>query len=156
MARPPLLNYLAGTGLGSGLAPVAPGTAGSIAALPVIWLTGFWFPHYGLFVFIFLLSLITILVAPSFEKAFGKDPGCLVSDEWAGLAIPLLAVDFTLSAENLLWVSAGFILFRFFDILKPLGIKKIQNMPAGYGVLMDDILAGVYALITLKFLIFIA
>lgn len=103
-----------------------------------------------------LFSAVTLLAANGIEKAYGPDPGECVSDEFAGQAIVFLFIPIYTSWEyNLLVFISGFILFRFFDILKPLGIGAIQNTEGGWGVLLDDIVAGMYAQMCLLFVIFI-
>ena len=78
------------------------------------------------------------------EPIWGKDHGRVVIDEVAGMCISLLFVPVTIG-----YVLAGLILFRFFDIAKPLFIRKLELLPGGWGVMMDDILAGVYTNILL-------
>lgn len=75
------------------------------------------------------------------EKYWGKDPSRVVIDEMVGTWIALLAVP----ADNYIgYMFAAFILFRFFDILKPLAIKQAEKLPSGYGIMADDILSGIY------------
>ncbi len=136
--------------------PYAPGTAGSIAALLIVYL----FIHLEklslLPVFVLISCLLAIWVAGYFEDTFGEDPGNMVIDEWAGQGLTFIFIPFSGEFQSqLLILLAGFIFFRFFDILKPLGIKKLQDLPSGWGILADDLLAGLYALICLKTLIFV-
>jgi phosphatidylglycerophosphatase A len=145
-----------GTGFYSGLIPKAPGTAGSFVALLIIFGIIQAQVFELLLVFMILSSLITLWVGSYFEEEFGEDPGSLVSDEWAGQALTFFAISFSDSMMTNIWLLlAGFILFRFFDILKPLGIKRLQNLEGSWGILSDDLLAGLYALICLKTLIFV-
>lgn len=149
------LKYLVGTGFYSGLIPKAPGTAGSLAVLMVI----FWIIYaqiYPLLIVIFIGScLISFWVTSYFEEEFGEDPGRMVIDEWAGQSLTFIAISFTGDLESdFIILAAGFILFRFFDILKPLGINKLQKYKGAAGILGDDLLAGLYALLCLKTLIF--
>lgn len=154
--RPGALSFLLGTGLYSGLLPKAPGTAGSFAALLVIYPVGLWFGNLGLGVFLAFWISASLLSLPAFEPAFGKDPALFVADEWAGQTIPFIGMMFTGTiADDVLLLSAGFLFFRLFDIFKPLGIDPLQKLPSGIGVLADDLLAGVYALLCLKLLFFI-
>ena len=154
--RPGALSFLVGTGLYSGLLPKAPGTAGSFAALLVIYPVGLWFGSIGLGVFLAFWIGASLLSLPAFEPAFGKDPSLFVADEWAGQAIPFIGMMFTGTiADDVLLLSTGFLFFRLFDIFKPLGIDSLQKLPSGIGVLADDLLAGVYALLCLKLLFFI-
>jgi phosphatidylglycerophosphatase A len=82
------------------------------------------------------------------EPIWGKDHNRVVIDEVAGMFISLLFVPVTLP-----YVAIAFILFRFFDITKPLLIRRLENLPGGWGVMFDDVLAGVYANIVLQFII---
>lgn len=150
------LKYFLGTGFYSGLIPKAPGTFGSLAALIIIFVL-IHAQLFSLFFLFFLVSaLLTFWVTPFFEEKFGDDAPQLVLDEWAGQSLTFIAISFSESLQtNISILLVGFLLFRFFDILKPLGINKIQKLKGGWGILMDDILAGFYALISLKTLIFI-
>ena len=147
MKKPPLFHIIIATGFGSGFSPVAPGTAGAAFAT-IIWLIfSFLTPSYLLPITIFLIILFTILGIWStnkLEPVWGKDPSRVVVDEMVGVWIALLAVN----AREWYFVLA-FILFRLFDIYKPLGIKKMENLKGGIGVMMDDILAGIYSFIIL-------
>lgn len=149
------LKFFLGTGFYSGLFPKAPGTAGSLAVLLIIF--GIIYAQiYPLLILILISScLISLWVATYFEEQFGEDPGKMVIDEWAGQSLTFIAISFTGDLKSdLIILIAGFILFRFFDILKPLGINKLQKYKGGTGILADDLLAGLYALICLKTLIF--
>ena len=147
MKKKPLFHIIIATGFGSGFSPVAPGTAGAAFAT-IIWLIfSFLTPSYLLPITIFLIILFTILGIWStnkLEPVWGKDPSRIVVDEMVGVWIALLAVN----AREWYFVLA-FILFRLFDIYKPLGIKKMENLKGGTGVMMDDILAGIYSFIIL-------
>lgn len=150
------LKYFLGTGLYSGLAPKAPGTVGSVAALFIIFCVIYAQIYLLLIVILFLSCAISLWVSGYFEEQYGEDPPRLVIDEWAGQSLTFIAISFTGDLKSdLILLFAGFILFRFFDILKPLGINYIQKFKQGYGILGDDLLAGFYALICLKTLIFI-
>lgn len=150
------LKLFIGSGFGAGYLPKAPGTMGSLVALiPIYFLIQSGNP-YLIPVFVVITSLLSLWVSSACEKEWGEDPGQLVMDEWAGQALAFSGIFFTeILSANLLLLFAGFLLFRFFDILKPLGIKKLQNLHGGLGILLDDLLAGLYALICLKTLIFI-
>lgn len=153
---PGTLNFLLGTGLYSGLLPKAPGTAGSLASLFFIYPIGLWFGNAGLGLFLLFWIAVSLLTQPSFEPAFGKDPSLFVADEWAGQVLPFIGMAFTGNVmADLILLLSGFTLFRLFDIFKPLGIDPLQQLPAGFGVLADDLLAGLYAFICLKLLFFI-
>lgn len=78
------------------------------------------------------------------EAVWGSDPSRIVIDEMVGVWIAMLGVPFSIT--NL---ALAFVLFRIFDIWKPLGIRKMEDFKSGWGVMMDDVLAGIYALILL-------
>lgn len=86
------------------------------------------------------VTVLGVWVAKGVENNWGKDSSRVVIDEVAGMMISLLFVPVTLS-----YIVTGFILFRLLDITKPLLIRKTEMLPGGWGVMMDDILAGVYA-----------
>ena len=79
------------------------------------------------------------------EPIWGKDPARVVIDEVAGMCISLLFLP-----VNVKYLFCALILFRFFDIVKPLFIRKVESLPAGWGIMMDDVLAGVYANVILQ------
>ncbi|MBQ9089558.1 MAG: phosphatidylglycerophosphatase A [Alphaproteobacteria bacterium] len=138
------INYGIATGLGSGLSPKAPGTVGSFCALLPIW-GAIQFGSIGILVltfFFFITGWYATHVVLSTQ--LNKDPGYVVIDEFAGQAITFLFV----ASYVLPWYYylLGFGLFRFFDIIK-IGFvsyfdKKVQN---AFGVMTDDIFAGLYA-----------
>ena len=145
------------TSFGLGLLPKAPGTWGSLLPLFVVLGCG----HFGmaqgwligvLITLILITSAITIVLAPWYTDSFGqKDPPQVVSDEVAGQSFALLGMAW-LEPNNQVtaasWIALAifsFALFRIFDIWKPCIIDKSQHLPAGWGVLMDDIFAGLFA-----------
>ena len=158
----PLAAFVA-TGFGSGLSPVAPGTAGSLVGLVLAWLlhahVGILGSPVGLLMSGLAIGLIGVAASGPVARALGsEDPGCIVIDEVAGqmiacaaAAAPMLDVPTNLAiSHSALWRALGpwavaFVLFRSMDILKPLGIRRIQSLPGGWGIVADDILAGVYA-----------
>ncbi|MDL2212556.1 phosphatidylglycerophosphatase A [Bacteroides sp. OttesenSCG-928-D19] len=145
--KPPLLHILIATGFGSGFSPVAPGTAGALLAT-IIWLVlSFLLPHNYLCIITFALivafTILGIWSANKLEPFWGEDPSRVVVDEMVGVWIPLLGV----AEKNMWYVSAAFVLFRLFDICKPLGIRRMENLKGGVGIMMDDVLAGIYSLL---------
>ena len=137
---------MAATGCYVGYMPVVPGTFGTIAGLlPAYGLS--WFQLYISLLLLAGFSLLAVWTAGRAEKALGvTDPGCIVIDEIAGMAVALLGMPFT--PVNCL---AGFILFRFFDILKPPPVRQLdRNMGGGWGIVLDDIAAGILANIVLR------
>jgi phosphatidylglycerophosphatase A len=128
-----------------GYIPVAPGTFGSLAGLACLW----FFPLSlrAHFLLILLGTVIGAYAASSAERQFGqKDSGRIIVDEFIGYYVSTFFIPHTAS----LLISA-FILFRFFDIIKPLMISKVERtLRNGAGVMADDILAGIYANIVLQ------
>lgn len=133
------------TGFGSGYSPIASGTAGSIVAIPFIWaISGLNLPIYVIFTLVF--GLFAVWISDRAEKYFAKkDPGEIVIDEIAGMFVTFIAIEL-----NLISIIAGFVLFRFFDIVKIPPIHQSQKLPGGWGVVVDDLLAGVAANIVLQ------
>ena len=140
---------LIGTGFGSGFSPVAPGTAGALLAFGVWYALSFLVPASVLLWLTVVLALVFtvagVWAANRLEQAWGEDPSRVVVDEMVGCWITLLAAP----AGHLWYGLAAFGLFRLFDIWKPLGIRRMENLPGGIGVMMDDVLSGVYGFIVL-------
>jgi len=134
------------TGFGAGYLPKAPGTWGSLLALPLHFFLSQLTPnHYALALGgIFFLGVIT---AGQAEKILDrKDPGVIVIDEVIGMLITLIG-----APDNPLVWLAGFLIFRFFDIVKPYPIRLIdQRINGGMGIVLDDVLAGIYSCIVLQ------
>lgn len=144
------LAFFFATGCYVGLIPIIPGTFGSAAGLilcALFSIMDIWTSAAAIGGFI----LFSIWVADRTEAIAGKkDPGCVVIDEYAGMLVTLWGVPFT-------WTSAiaGFFIFRFFDILKPFPVRHVErNMPGGAGVVLDDVLAGVFSNIALRVILF--
>ena len=97
---------------------------------------------------ILFITGIGVWSANGADRFWGHDSSKVVIDEVAGMMIALFLVPYTTR-----YIIAGFILFRFFDIAKPLYIKKAEKLPRGWGVMADDVLAGIYAHIILSILI---
>ena len=151
MKKPPFWSVLIGTGFGAGFSPVAPGTVGALLA-SIIWLIlylfiPFPFISYVTIALVIVFTIAGICSADKLERFWGEDPSRVVADEMVGVWIPMLAVPVN---EDWYWyVIAAFVLFRLFDIVKPLGIREMENLRGGVGVMMDDVLAGVYSLLLL-------
>lgn len=140
MPRP--LLYTIGTFFGSGYAPIAPATAGSFLFMVLWWLAWNLFGPIPLWVTGLVLVIVTavgIPVAGRLEKIHGEDPSLVVIDEVAGMAVTYLGI-----AGPVGWI-AGFFWFRFFDIFKPFGVRKLEKLGGGggLGIMADDIGAGV-------------
>ncbi len=133
-------------GFGSGLAPIAPGTFGTLAAVPFyLMLANLPIPAY--LIVTFLLFLIGVWLCGRCEQILGvQDHSGIVWDEFVGLFITLAAV-----TPSLVTVTAGFCLFRLFDALKPWPISWLdRRVHGGLGIMLDDVLAGVFAWLGLR------
>ncbi len=132
-------------GFGSGLAPRAPGTAGSLLAL-VIWLPIALLPLVGQVAVVLLASLLGAWICGASARKLGvHDHGGIVWDEFAGMWLTLLLLP-PVWAGNWFWLPAGFVLFRFFDIAKPWPIRRLdRQVGGGLGIMLDDIIAALYA-----------
>ena len=138
------------TGFGSGLSPVAPGTAGTLVGIPMY--LAFSLLSWPLWLITTLaLTALSWHVADQAERIYGKkDAQCIVIDEIAGLQWTLFAV-----TPTLIHTVIGFLLFRLFDIVKPFPARLFQDrLPGGCGVVADDLAAGVYGNIVLQILIY--
>ena len=131
---------LIATVFGVGYAPLAPGTVASVVT--VIFLGLVPFSRAGLVVFLLLVVIVGTWAAHRAERVIGgKDPGAIVIDEVAGMTLSVIA--FPLTTEVL---AAGLALFRVFDVIKPPPARESQRMRGGVGVMIDDLIAGLYAL----------
>jgi phosphatidylglycerophosphatase A len=159
-AANPLAAFVA-TGFGSGLSPVAPGSAGSVVGLLLGGILSRVLASHttslglalGLLTSGLVVGLVGVFASEPVCRALGaEDPGCVTIDEVSGqlvacAAIPLLPTLRSVPAWAV-WLAA-FALFRFFDIVKPGPIRRIQDLPGGWGVVVDDVLGGVAAGIVL-------
>mgnify|MGYP005834913485 CR=1 FL=1 len=136
--------YLIGTGLGSGYAPIAPGTAGSLLAAVLFWILPLNM-HWWIFIIV-VGFLVGLWVSTQIEREKGEDPGLVVIDEMIGQWLTLIFLPSTL-----FYLAGGFLLFRLFDIFKPFPINRSQNLKEGWGIMTDDVLAGLYANLLLQF-----
>jgi len=144
-----LITFLA-TGFGSGLSPVAPGTVGTLAGV-VVCLLCLPMPWIMRLIIVLALLALSIYVAEQAEKIYQKkDDQRIVIDEIIGLQITMLPV-----AINILNLCVAFVLFRIFDIWKPFPVKNLQGLPGGWGVVIDDVAAGIYAAAALWLLIYL-
>ena len=140
------------SGFGTGYSPIAPGTAGSLLASLAIYLLYYLGTPPNLMSLVIALVILTIVgvwSADYLESEWGKDPSKVVIDEIAGILISLLFLPITTPT-----IIASFVLFRIFDIWKPLGIRKLEDFKGGIGVMADDLLAGIYANLVLQALLY--
>jgi len=132
-------------GFGSGLSPFAPGTMGTLVAIPFIFvLKGL--GNLGFWVALVLLFLLGISLCGQVSRKLGvHDHGGIVWDEMVGywLAVAFVPLQWP-------WLLAGFLLFRFFDILKPWPIRYLdKKIHGGFGIMIDDVLAALFTVILL-------
>lgn len=136
--------HLLALGFGSGLLKPAPGTWGTLAAVPFYWFAMTWLPASlaAQFGFIAITFLVGVYVCGKAAADVGAhDHGSIVWDEFVGLFVTLIAVPLTW--QN---VVIGFILFRLFDIVKPWPIRLLdKHVHGGFGIMIDDVLAGLFA-----------
>ncbi len=144
------IHFLA-FGFGSGLAPKAPGTFGTVAAIPVYLLLSLLASLPGYLVITALFSVVGIWICDKTSKDLGvHDHSGIVWDEIVGYLITMILVPLTWY-----WILAGFVLFRFFDILKPWPISILdKKVSGGFGIMVDDIVAGVFSLGVMHLLIY--
>lgn len=152
MKHPSFAAVLIGTGFGTGFSPFAPGTCGALLAMAIWGLSYAFLPSvtqllWGLFALIVVFTVVGVWAANRLEACWGTDPSRVVVDEMVGTWIPLLAVPD--SSSWYLYALGALVLFRLFDIFKPLGIRRMENLKGGLGIMMDDILAGCYSLVLL-------
>lgn len=132
-------------GFGSGLMPKGPGTAGTLMAVPLFLLTESWsLPLYSAVVL--LAAVLGIWVCGAASKQLGvHDHGGIVWDEFVGYWITMWAMP-----ASWVWIIAGFVVFRVLDILKPWPISVLdKNVGGGFGIMIDDVVAGIMACVTL-------
>ena len=142
-----LWAWAVGTFFGAGLLRPGPGTYGSAAAVLLWYLSGHLFgsAHLGMATLLaaLLVTLVGIPAATIVARESGReDPGHVVIDEVAGQLVALIAIPLD-------WPHAilSLLLFRFFDILKPPPVRQLERLPAGTGIMMDDVAAGLMALL---------
>ena len=145
-------EYLS-TMFGIGYFPKAPGTAGTLfAAIVYFALPDHWFGNWHnstlALLAILIGSIISVFFISKAEEGLGHDNGKIVLDEFWGYFIAVLFLP-----KTLIVIIAAFVLFRIFDILKPEPVNVLQKLPKGWGVMADDIMAGIYANIVLQIVI---
>jgi phosphatidylglycerophosphatase A len=143
-----VIDFLArvvATAFGSGYAPFAPGTAGSAVGLLLFWPMAAWrWPWQASASAV--LFLVGSLAAGRVARLVGrKDPGLVVVDEVVGQWVTLTALPFTPVTA-----AVGFLLFRVMDVVKPWPARDLESLPGGWGIMADDVAAGVYAHLVLR------
>ncbi len=140
-----MILFLA-TGFFSGKVPIAPGTFGTIAAVPfAFFYLVIPMSFHGIYCVGFILTAV-FLADKAAKILREKDPGCIVIDEMAGYVVALSLVPVQAST-----LVAGFFIFRFFDIVKPGPVRYFErNFSGGAGIVLDDVMAGVFTAFVLK------
>lgn len=139
-------NHFFAFGFGSGLAPKAPGTFGTLAAVPIYWLLqDLAWPIYG--TWLIVTFALGVYWCDRSSKQLGvHDHGGIVWDEFVGYWITMF-----LAPTGWVWMLLGFVLFRIFDIIKPWPIGWLdRKVGGGLGIMIDDVLAGIYAFVLLQ------
>ncbi len=152
-----LLIFIA-TFFNVGKFPFAPGTLASGITMGIFFLSNYFFSPdiYSQTFAILIIFLLGIPAAGTAEVHFGtKDPQAVVIDEVAGQMVSLLFILAEFSIYSVSLYIAGFFIFRFFDIFKPFPINIADRIKGGFGIMIDDILAGLYSLATIHILIYI-
>jgi len=143
------IALILGTWFGSGLAPVAPGTSGTLAGLPVVLLMGRMETIEAALFALFFLVVSIWAAGISCRTLENDDPPAVVIDEVAGFLLALFLLPLTWTH-----LCVGFFLFRLFDVWKPFPIRNLERLKGGLGVVADDLLAGIYANLALRLLFF--
>ena len=134
-----------------GFFPIAPGTAGSAAGLVVY--AAIRASHNPALEIAALVAILAVGIwsAGVVERTLGKDPGPVVIDEVLGMLVTLAFLN-----AGIAGVLVGFFVFRVFDVLKPFPAGRLEHLHGGSGIMLDDVMAGIYANLVLRLLIFVA
>ncbi len=143
------LKKMIGSGFYSGFFPIAPGTIGSLFALIIFFIPGFENPKIIITIIIFLI-VIGIPIGNYFESIYGKDPSKFTLDEFIGTWISLLFVP-----KIFYLVILDFVIWRLLDIVKLFPANIAEKFDGGIGIILDDIISGMYSLIIIHIFIFI-
>ncbi|MBU2552943.1 MAG: phosphatidylglycerophosphatase A [Bacteroidetes bacterium] len=152
------ISKIIASGLGTGYAPFAPGTAGSLLGIAIIYALNSWVNELGMqqptILILNLGAIVSVLFIGVYaikvvRRFWEHDDPKIVIDEITGVWIAALALPM-----HWTYYFFAFVLFRFFDILKPLGIKMLDKQKNDWSVMLDDVLAGIYALIILQIAIY--
>jgi phosphatidylglycerophosphatase A len=143
--RADLFSIAVATGLGSGYSPFAPGTAGSAVGLLLFWPLHT-APAAMQVAAVAVLFVVGVVASTRVARGLGiEDPGIVVVDEVVGMWTSLLFLPFTPATA-----VAGFVLFRIMDVFKPYPARQFESLPGGWGIMADDLMAGIYANLLLR------
>jgi len=137
-------------GFGTGLSPFAPGTAGTLVGIIFyLGMTNFTWWTYSFVVLLF--TFVGFYLCDETSRVLhDSDPSCVVWDEIVGYLITMYLVP-----REFVWILAGFLIFRFFDILKPWPIRRFEKLKGGYGIMADDLMAGFYSWMVMQALLYL-
>ncbi len=138
-----------GSGFYTGYIPFASGTMGSLAALLIYYIPGFE-NHFILIPAIIIFTFYGIYVGTKFESVYGKDPAECTIDEVVGMWITLLFLP-----KSLILSILAFFIWRAFDIIKPYPARDLENLNGGLGIMIDDVVAGIYSLVFVHLILII-
>jgi phosphatidylglycerophosphatase A len=139
------LGWLIGTGFGSGLSPVAPGTVGSLVAVVIYYFLPLQGDSPALFLLIGVGFLVGVWATGTLSTPQAHDPGKAVWDEFVGVWATCL-----LLPKEALWLAAAFVLFRVLDVLKPWPARRLESLPGGWGIMADDLMVALYGAVALN------
>jgi phosphatidylglycerophosphatase A len=140
--------FAVATGLGSGYSPFAPGTAGSAVGLALFWPMRGLGPAWQAMAIVAVSALGVAAASWVARRAGQEDPGLVVVDEVAGMWVTLAFLPVTP-----LLAALGFVAFRVMDVFKPWPARNLEDLPGGWGIMADDLMAGVYANLLLRVLL---
>lgn len=140
---------LIGSGIYTGYISIASGTFGSLVAIVIYLIPGF--EKFEIIIpFSILLFIYGIFVSSKFENVYGKDPSQCTVDEVVGTWIALIALP-----KTLLIILTSFLIWRVLDIIKPFPAGASEKLPGGLGIMMDDVISGIYSLVIVHFIVYI-
>ena len=144
-----VIEKILGSGFYTGYIPFAPGTFGSLAAIIIYLIPGFEKPEIiiPLTIIFFVLG---IKIGDKFEEVYGKDPSQCTIDEIVGTWISLFLIP-----KTAVYIIITFVIWRIFDIIKPYPANKLEKLKGGLGIMMDDVVSGVYAALFVHLFIFL-
>ncbi len=145
---PDRIAWLIGSGFGCGLSPLAPGSVGSLGGAVILYILSFavptgWFVWQGSATAALLSALglaIGIWATGRMSTPDNPDPGSATWDEYVGMWLTCLFVPF----GSPVWLAGAFVVFRAFDVLKPWPCRRLERLPAGWGIMLDDVGAGLW------------
>lgn len=143
-----IIEKTIGSGLFTGYIKFAPGTFASFVAVLIYMIPGFENPGTMIF-FISVLFVLGISISSKFEEIYGKDPKQCTIDEFVGTWVTLLFVP-----KTLVFIPIAFVIWRIFDIIKPFPANIAEKIKGGWGIMLDDVIAGFYSFILVQIIIY--